>query len=111
MLLLVRWFISALALYIVASIVPGMHLTGFGGAILAVIIIALVNAFIRPLLLLLTLPINVISLGLFTFIINALMLMLAGNLSADFQVNGLGSALIGSILLSIVSTLLHTFLL
>lgn len=110
MLLLARWLVSALTLYIVAAIVPGMHLTSFGGAMVAVIIIALVNAIIRPVLLLLTLPINILTLGLFTFVVNAILLMLAGSLSADFQVDGLGSALIGSILMTIVSTLLHTFL-
>ncbi len=106
--ILVRWIINALSLYIVARIVPGIRLTDFGAALIAVIFIGLINALLKPILLLLTLPINILTLGLFTFILNASLLKLAASVSPDFQVDGWGSAIIGSVLLSIVSTILHS---
>lgn len=108
MMWIVRWFISAVALYIVSKIVPGISLSNFSSALLAVFIIALVNILIKPLLFLLTLPITVLTLGLFAFILNALMLLLAGNIIPGFHVEGFWAAFMGSILLSIVSTILFT---
>ena len=106
--LVAKWVLNALALYIVARIVPGIRLEDFASALLAVALIALINTFLKPLLLLITLPINILSLGLFTFVLNALLLLLAGSLSSGFRVEGFGTALIGSILLSLVSTILHS---
>ncbi len=106
--MLIRWVLNALSLYIVAHVIPGIRLTDFGAALIAVIIIGLVNALLKPLLLILTLPINLLTLGLFTFIINAGLLKLAASISPDFQVDTWGPAIIGSILLSIVSTILHS---
>lgn len=103
-----NWFLSAIALFIVSRLVRGIELVDFGSALIAVIVIGLVNALIKPLFLLLTLPINILSLGLFTFVINALLLLLASSLTPGFQVHGFGTALIGSILLSIISMLLHS---
>lgn len=108
MLWIARWIVNGLALYVVASVVPGIHLGGFGAALLAVIIISLVNVLVKPLLFLLTLPITVLTLGLFTVILNASMFMLVGNLTPGFEIDGFLPALVGSILLSIVSTLLHS---
>lgn len=101
------WLLHALALYIVALIVPGIQLEGFGTALLAVIIIGLLNALVKPILILLTLPINILTLGLFTFIINAVLLLLAGAIVPGFHVDGLGAALLGSILLSLVTAIFH----
>jgi putative membrane protein len=106
-LVIANWVLSALALYIVSRIVPGIIVQDFWSALIAVVIIGLVNALIKPILLLLTLPVTILTLGLFTFVINALMLYLAGQFTAGFTVDGFGAALIGSILLSIISTLLH----
>lgn len=106
--LIANWVLNALALFLVSRIIPGIQLSGFGAALVAVIIISLVNALIRPILLLLTLPINILTLGLFTFVLNAFMLMLAGSVTPGFHVDGFGSALIGSVLLSLVSTILHS---
>lgn len=106
--ILIRWVLNALSLYIVANVVPGIRLTDFGAALIAVIIISLVNALLKPLLLILTLPINLLALGLFTFIINAGLLKLAASISPDFQVDTWGAAIIGSILMSIVSTILQS---
>ncbi len=106
--ILIRWVLNALSLYIVANVVPGIQLTDFGAALIAVIFIGLVNSLLKPLLLLLTLPINVLALGLFTFIINAGLLKLAAGISPDFQVDSWGAAILGSILLSVISTILHS---
>lgn len=106
--LIANWFLNALALYIVSKLVGGIEVLDFGSALIAVIVIGLVNAFMKPLFLLLTLPINILSLGLFTFVINALLLLLSSSLTPGFQVHGFGAALIGSVLLSVVSVLLHS---
>lgn len=104
-----QWFLSALALYIVSTIVPGIHIVSFSSALVAVLIIGFVNMLIKPILFLLTLPITLLTLGLFSLVLNALMLMLAGSVTSGFRVDGFGAAFVGSILLSIVSMILHSF--
>jgi len=106
--LIVRWILNALALYIVARILPGIHLTDFGSALFAVVIIGLVNALIKPVLFLLTLPVTVLTFGLFALVLNALMLLLASAITPGFKIDGFGTALLGSILLSIITTVLHS---
>lgn len=106
--LIARWVLNALALYIVARILPGIHLTDFGSALVAVVIIGLVNALIKPILFLLTLPVTVITFGLFALVLNALMLMLASSVTPGFKIDGFATALLGSILLSIITTILHS---
>ena len=107
--LLVRWLVSALALAVVASIVPGIHAAGFGPTMIAALVLGILNAIVRPILILLTLPINLLTLGLFTFVINGILLLMTGSLVDGFAVDGLGSAIIGALLLSIVSALLNAF--
>jgi putative membrane protein len=106
--LLARWVLNALALFIVSRIVPGIRLEDFTSALVAVIVIALINALLKPILLILTLPITILSLGLFTFVLNALLLLLAGSITPGLKVDGFGAALIGSVLLSVISTILHS---
>lgn len=106
--LILHWVLNALALFIVAKILPGFMLTDFGSALIAVLVIGLVNALIRPILLLLTLPVTVLTFGLFALVINALMLMLASQFTPGFKVDGFMWAFIGSILLSLVATILHS---
>ena len=106
--LLANWVLNALALFLVSKIIPGIEVSGFGSALVAVLVIGLVNALIKPILLLLTLPIYILTLGLFTFVLNGLMLLLAGSIAPGFRVEGFWTALFGSILLSIVSTILHS---
>jgi|SRR3989344_8924347 len=108
--LVIKWFVNALTLIIVSQLIPGFQLENFSTAIVAAFIIGLVNVFLKPILLLLTLPINFLTLGLFTFVINALLLLLAANLTPGFGVDGFGTALIASILITVISTLLHTLL-
>lgn len=88
MYLILRWVINALALLMVAYIIPGVHMASFYVALLAALILGIINAIIRPIMLLLTLPMNILTLGLFTLIVNALMFWLAGSVVAGFSVDG-----------------------
>lgn len=105
--LILRWILLALALLAVAAIIPGIHITGFGTALIVALVIGVINTFIRPFVQILTLPINILTLGLFTFVINALMLWLVAGLVAGFEITGFFAALLGSILLSIFSLLIN----
>ena len=107
LLLIIRWVLFALALLFTAWITPGISFAGFMSALWAALVMGIVNIFIRPLLILLTLPINILTLGLFTFIINALMLLLVAKLVAGFAVDGFLAALLGSIVLSILSMFIN----
>jgi putative membrane protein len=98
---IVHLVVSALLLVLVAYFVPGIHVTGFFIALLAALVFGVVNGIVRPVLILLTLPITVVTLGLFLFVVNALMLMFTAWLVPGFTVAGLGSALVGSILLTL----------
>lgn len=107
MTIIANWIVNALALYIVSKIVPGIFLSDFVSALVAVVVIGFINAIIKPILLFLTLPITIVTLGLFTFILNAVLLSFASFLTSGFKVDGFATAFIASILLSIVSTILH----
>ena len=106
--LIANWFLNALALYVVAYIVPGVHLDNFQAALIASIVIGFLNAIVKPILLLLTLPVTILTLGLFVFVINALMLLLAGSITPGFRVDGLVTAMIGSILLTVVTMIFNS---
>ncbi len=115
--LLLRVLINAVALWLTAMIYPGITLSGafFPDLLVVAIVFGLVNALIRPLVLLLTLPITCLTLGLFTLVINALMLWLTAWISPNFTVEGslltgFFNALIGSIIISIISMVLSWFL-
>ena len=101
--LLLIWILNALALLTVANFVPGIHLDGFADAMIAAFFLGLVNTLIRPLLLLLTLPVTLLTLGLFIFVINALLFQLAGYLVDGFNVGGFWPALFGSVVYSVIS--------
>ena len=107
---LIRWFVNGLSLYIVSKIVTGIEVADFTTSLVAALVIGLVNTFIKPILSLFALPITVLTLGLFTFIINALMLLLASRIVPGFIVHDFWSALVGSILLSLVSTVLFSLI-
>jgi putative membrane protein len=100
---LIHVLVVAVLLLIVARIVPGIEVAGFGHALIAALVLGVVNALVRPVLILLTLPITVITLGLFLLVINALMLRLAAALVSGFEVKGFWPALWGSILLTLFS--------
>jgi len=107
--ILANWILNALSLFIVSKILRGITLESFESALIAVVIIGLINALIKPILLLLTLPINILSLGLFTFVLNALLLILASNVVPGFEIDGLLTAILGSILLSLITMILQSF--
>jgi putative membrane protein len=105
--LLLNWFLSALSLLIVTRIVPGFVVSGFGPALLAVIVIGFVNGTIGLLLKVITFPLTILTLGIFWLIINALMLMLASAIVPGFKVEGFWPAFLGAIVLSLVNMLMH----
>jgi len=88
----------------------GIHVEGFLAAFLAAAMLGILNALFRPIALLITLPINVLTLGLFTFVINALMLKMASGVISGFDVHGFGSAIVGSLMISAISWLLNSFI-
>ena len=102
-----RWLIFSCLIIFIAWIIPGITVSNFAGAMLACIIIALINIFIRPLVEFISLPINFLTLGIFSLVINALLFMLAGAITPGFEVKGFLSALFGSILLSLFSGLVE----
>lgn len=108
--LLLRWLINAAGLLLVAYLYPGVVVEGFLAALLAALVLGLVNAVIRPILLILTLPATILTLGLFIFAINALLFWFVAEIVHGFRVTGFGAALLGSILYSVV-TLLTSWLL
>lgn len=101
--ILLRWVIYALIIVFVSWIIPGIEVDNFLSAMFVCVIMALINTFIKPLLQIITLPVTILTFGLFTFVINALMLMLAGWIAPGFEVEGFVSALLGSLLLSLLS--------
>ncbi len=105
--ILASWLISALALWLVAQIVPGILVRGFGSALAATIVIAIVNATIGLLLKIVFFPITVLTLGLFLLVLNALLLKLASLFTPGFAVRGFLSALLGSIVLTILTAILR----
>ena len=105
--LLLHWILSAVAVWIVAHVVPGISVSGPVAALIAAAVIGFVNATLGLLLKILTFPLTLLTLGLFWFVINALMLELAAALVPGFQVRGFVAALIGAVLLSVVSSVLQ----
>lgn len=105
--LLLNWVLSALAVWIVSKVVPGISVSGPVAALIAALAIGFINATVGFLLKVLTFPLTLLTLGLFWFIINAAMLKLASALVPGFEVHGFGAALLGAILLSLVSSLLQ----
>jgi putative membrane protein len=108
--LLIHWLLSAVSLLIVTYILPGIQVRGFGTALIAAIVIGLVNATLGLILKILTLPLTLLTFGLFLLVINALMLQLASSLVPGFFVTGFWSAFFGAIVLSLVSMILRSLI-
>jgi len=100
---LLRVIVNALAIMLAASIVPGIAVDGLVSALAAAVLLGLINAFVRPVLLILTLPITLLTLGLFLFVLNGFCFWLVAWLVKGFHVAGFGSALLGSVVVSVVS--------
>lgn len=108
--LLIRWLINAAALWLIAFVIEGIEVAGPLAAIVAAAVLGIINAVLRPIFILLTLPINILTLGLFTFILNGFMLYLASTLVRGFDIHGFWAAVFGALILSIVSALTTAFL-
>jgi len=102
--MIVVWFVSALALWLVARIIPGIEVRDFGAALIAALVIAIVNAIVGPILRILGFPLIFLTLGLFLLIINAFLLKLASLFTPGFKVRGFLAALLGSIVLTILTS-------
>ena len=106
--LIVRWFLLAAALLLVAHLYPGVTVASFGSAMVAALVLGLLNTLVRPLLVLLTLPVTVLTLGLFLFVVNALMFWSAASLLEGLNVTGFGAALVGSLIYSLCGMVIDT---
>ena len=105
-----RWLILTFSIIATSYLIDGIQVSGFLSAFFAAAILGVLNAFFRPILLILTLPVNILSLGLFTFVINAIVLMMVSGMISGFEVYGFWSAVLGSFLISLVSWLLTSFI-
>ena len=108
--IIVHILITSVLLLVVAKIISGIEIKDWGTAIFASIVLGIVNAIIKPILIILTIPITVLTLGLFLLVINALMLWMVGSLVGGVKIKGFWYALLGSIVLSILNTLVYMFL-
>jgi len=108
--LLSKWLLSAMALLAVAHLYSGVEVQSFGSALIAAVVIGLFNTLLRPVLVILTLPVTLITLGLFLFVINALMFWWAAGLLDEFQVRDFSAALIGSLLYTVAGMIINSAL-
>lgn len=107
--LIADWIVRALVLLVTAYLVPGFKIESVSTALIVALVLGILNLLIKPLLIILTLPLNILTLGLFTFVINALLLLIASNLVGGFHVSSLFTAIIASIVISIVSAIISSF--
>lgn len=108
--LFIKWVVNSTALLVVAHIVSGVTLDNWRAVFVAALVLGLLNAFLRPVLILLTLPVTVLTLGLFTLVINAFLFYLAAHLVKGFHVAGFWQAFVAALVFSLVSFLLNLFL-
>ena len=108
--ILARWFLLAAALLLVTQIYPAVEVRSFGSALIAALVLGLLNAIVRPILVVLTLPVTLVTLGLFLFVINALMFYFAANILDGMSVPGFTAALIGSVLYSLCGVIIEAAL-
>ncbi len=106
----VRWLTLTVAIIVASYLLDGIHVSGFFSAFFAAAVLGILNAFFRPIAIILTLPLNILTLGFFTFVINAFMLMMASGVIPGFEVYGFWPAIFGSFLISVVSWLLNSFI-
>ena len=104
-----RVIILSVGISVAAYLVPGINVTGVGAAVKAGLLLGVLNAFIKPVVLILTLPINLLTLGLFTFVINGILLWAVGHMVSGFEVSGFFAAVLGGILISLLSIILNRF--
>ncbi len=110
MTIIAKWFISALALLAAAYLIPGISVSSFYIALIVALFLGIVNAVIRPILVILTLPINIVTLGLFIFVINGFLFWFLSTFIAGFEVVGFGVAILGALVVSVFSYLGNRFI-
>lgn len=108
---LLHWVVSGFAVFITSKLTPGFRVSGFGTAMWASALIGLANVVVWPILILFTLPINILTLGLFTFVVNGAVLKICAGLLKGFDISGWWSAIFGAIILSVTSALFRYFML
>jgi len=106
---IIHWVVSALAILISAYVLPGVHVDGFLSALIVAVVIGVINVFLRPILIMFTLPLTVLTLGLFVLVINGILIMLAAYVVPGFAVDGFLSAFLFGIVLAVVSAVLQSF--
>ena len=106
---LIRWLVTTIAVFAAEKIIPGIHCHSAGALLGASLLLGIINAFVRPILLLLSIPFIILTMGLFILVVNALMLMLVAQIIPSFGVDGFWSAFFGSIVISFVSWILSSF--
>ena len=106
--ILINWILSALIIFSIGYLLPGIHVLNFTSALVMALVLGIINAIIKPVLLVLTLPINILTLGLFTFVINALLVLLAAKFVTGFKIDGFWWALIFSIIFSLINSFLQS---
>ncbi|MCB9234370.1 MAG: phage holin family protein [Bacteroidia bacterium] len=104
---IIRWFVHAASIYFAAWLIPGIEISSFWTALWVSVIMAVVNFFLKPLLTIISLPLIVITFGLFLIVINAVLLLVAGEIAPGFEVNGFWPAVLGSLVISLVSYVLN----
>jgi putative membrane protein len=107
--ILIRWIINALALILMSHVIKGVEVDHFFAAFVAAAVLGVINAVLRPIVLLLTLPITILTLGLFVFVINGLMLYIAGSVVKGFHVSGFWASVFGALFLSVISWIVNAF--
>lgn len=105
--IIINWFISALVIIVASYILPGVHVASFTAALVTAVVLGIINVLIKPLLIILTLPITILTLGLFMLVINALMILLASRIVPGFVVDGFWWAFIFSIVISLIYSFLN----
>ncbi len=108
--ILIRWLVLTAAITVASYVIEGIHVEGFFSALFAAAVLGILNVVFRPVVLLLTLPINLLTLGLFTFVVNAVILMMASGVIKGFDISGFGSAILGALVISLISWLLNSFI-
>jgi len=106
---ILRWMVTTVAVFVAERLIPGIHCDGMSALLGASLLLGIINAFVRPILLLLSLPWIILTMGLFIFVINALLLMLVSKIVPPFHVEGFWPAFFGAIIISIVSWILSSF--
>jgi len=108
--ILIDWIVNAMVVFSVAYIMPGVHIHTFATALAVALALGIINAFLKPVLIILTLPITILTLGLFTLVLNALLILLVSKIVPGFSIDGFFWALIFGIVLSIANTFIHSFI-